>query len=112
MRHIDLWGNAPGNNPYDRLLCSIDPVSAILGGVLSGAAGLFGGGKGGGSTVVNNTTEPTPAPAPPPPASAPQGVKPGTKSKQPSFVGGVGGPTGGLDSGGPIRSGQKTLLGQ
>lgn len=114
MRDHDLWDTAPGSNLINRHLCAIDPITLSL---AIGAAGAFAGGMagGGGGTTTVNTPAPT-APAPPaPPASAPQGAKPGAKSKQATFLGSSATPGGGdgsLDSGGPIRSGQKTLLGQ
>lgn len=94
--------------------CLIDPVTAGIAALTGIAGGLFGGG-GGGSTTVNQAAAPAAPPPLAPPASAPQGVKPGTKSQQPTFLGSsasAGGQAPGLDSGGPVRSGQKTLLGQ
>jgi hypothetical protein len=77
-------------------LCSIDPMSAVLGGVLPA---LFGGG--------GAKAEAPPAPeAPPPQAPPPQ--KPQGNPKQSnsgsSFIGGIPTP--------PQSTGTKTLLGQ
>jgi hypothetical protein len=92
MRDHDLWGNAPGNNP-PTLLCSIDPVSAVLGGILPA---LFGGG--------GNKSAPAPTPTAPPPQAPPQQKPQGKQNtQQPTFMGGIPTP--------PPSTGQKTLLG-
>jgi hypothetical protein len=73
-------------------ICSIDPVSAALGGILPA---LFGGGN-------KSTTAPTPA-APPPQAPPQKTPAPKQNTQQPTFTGGIPTP--------PPTSGQKTLLG-
>lgn len=93
MRDHDLWGTAPGNivrSPF----CSVDPLTALTGGLF---AGLMGGSSGGSSSA--------PTPQAPPPQAPPQ-QKPQAKpaQQQPSFMGGIPTP--------PPSSGQKTLLGQ
>lgn len=90
----DLWGTAPGSNTPHHL-CSIDPISAAVGGILPA---LFGGG---------NKSAPAPTPeAPPPQAPPPQKPQgnPKQAGQQSSFIGGVPTP--------PPSTGQKTLLGQ
>ena len=81
------------DEPYG--LCTIDPLSAAVGGVLPM---LFGGGGG---------SAPAPTPAAPPPQPAPQQKptpKPQAAAAGSSFIGGVPTP--------PPSSGSKTLLGQ
>jgi hypothetical protein len=73
-------------------ICSIDPVSAALGGILPA---LFGGG---------NKSTPAPTPATPPPQAPPQQKPQGKQNtQQPTFMGGIPTP--------PPSTGQKTLLG-
>lgn len=92
MRHHDLWGTAPGNIVRSNV-CSIDPLSAAVGGILPA---LFGGGS---------QQQAAPKPEAPPPQAAPQ-QKPQAKqnTQQPTFMGGIPTP--------PPSTGQKTLLGQ
>lgn len=94
MRHIDLWVEDPASCYASRFVCSIDPLSAMVGGVLPA---LFGGSQGSGSA---------PAPQAPPPAAAPaKPPAPKQASQQgSSFIGGVPTP--------PPSAGGKTLLGQ
>jgi hypothetical protein len=73
-------------------ICSIDPMSAVLGGILPA---LFGGGS-------KQQTAPTPA-APPPQAPPQKSPAPKQNTQQPTFMGGIPTP--------PPTSGQKTLLG-
>lgn len=74
-------------------LCSIDPISAVLGGILPAIMG--GGGN----------QSPAPAPAAPPPQAPPQKTPaPKQQQQQSSFMGGI--PVA------PTSGGQKTLLGQ
>ena len=84
----------PHDEPHG--LCSIDPLSAVVGGIIPA---LFGGGKKSASTPA-----PVAPPAPPAPEQAPQprGNKEGAQS--PSFLGSV--PVA------PQSGGGKTLLGQ
>lgn len=91
MRDHDLWGNAPGNIIRSGL-CSIDPLSAAVGGILPA---LFGGG--------GKSEAPAPQ-APPPQAPPPQKPPQKTSTQQPTFMGGIPTP--------PPSTGQKTLLGQ
>ena len=77
-------------------ICSIDPLSAAVGGILPA---LFGGG--------GNKPAPAPEPvAPPPQAPPPRAPAPKQSSSTPgsSFIGGVPTP--------PPSTGGKTLLGQ
>jgi hypothetical protein len=72
-------------------LCTIDPFSAVLGGILP--AMLGGGGK-----------SEAPAPVAPPPQAPPTKTPaPKQQNQQPTFMGGIPTP--------PPTSGQKTLLG-
>lgn len=73
-------------------VCSIDPLSAVVGGILPA---LFGGGG-------KSSPAPTPQ-APPPQAPAQKTPAPKQTQQQPSFMGGI--PTA------PATAGQKTLLG-
>jgi hypothetical protein len=74
-------------------ICSIDPLSAALGGILPA---LFGGG--------GKESAPAPTPAAPPPQAPPQkSPAPKQNTQQPTFMGGIPTP--------PPTSGQKTLLG-
>jgi hypothetical protein len=84
--------------PYGH--CSIDPISAMVGGIIPA---LLGGGG-------SNNSAPAPAPAPlpttPPPQQQPVGSNRQTKPQQPSFLGAGATPM-------PQQTaGQKTLLGQ
>lgn len=94
MRHVDLWGTAPGNIEDSLRPCSIDPISAAVGGIIPA---LFGGG--------GKQQAAPPAPEAPPPQAAPQQKPQGKQSpQQPTFMGGIPTP--------PPSTGQKTLLGQ
>jgi len=73
--------------------CSIDPLSAAIGGIIPA---MFGGGDG---------STPQPAPQAPPPQAAPAQKPQGKQNQQqPTFMGGIPTP--------PPSTGQKTLLGQ
>lgn len=93
MRQHDLWGTAPGNIEDSLRPCSIDPISAAVGGIIPA---LFGGGG-------SQQAAPTPAapPAQPKPQQQPQSRQ---STQQPTFMGGIPTP--------PPVTGQKTLLGQ
>jgi hypothetical protein len=97
MRNHDLWGVAPGNNP-PTLLCSIDPISAVVGGILPA---LFGGGGSKGSSQAPTPSSPPAQTAPP---QAPDSGPKSTLPQKPTFIGGIPTP--------PAQTGQKTLLGQ
>ncbi len=76
-------------------LCSLDPISAAVGGILPA---LFGGG---------GKSEPAPTPQAPPPQAAPAKTPPpkqNTSTPGSSFIGGVPTP--------PPSTGGKSLLGQ
>lgn len=91
MRKFEQWIEDPASG----LLCSIDPLSAAVGGILPA---LFGGGS---------KPETPPTPQAPPPQAAPQAKpapKQSTQTPGSSFIGGVPTP--------PPSSGSKTLLGQ
>ena len=93
MRKFEQWIEDPASG----LLCSIDPISAAVGGLVTGAASIFGGSK----------PETPPTPQAPPPQAAPQAKpapKQSTQTPGSSFIGGVPTP--------PPSSGSKTLLGQ
>ena len=74
-------------------ICSIDPISAAVGGIIPA---LFGGGG-------KQQAAPTPE-APPPQAPPPQKPQGKQGVQQPTFMGGIPTP--------PPSTGQKTLLGQ
>jgi hypothetical protein len=86
----------PHDEPHG--LCSIDPISAVLGGIIPALIG-------GGGDKSTTTSAPAPAPSTPPPQQQPVGSKMQTKSQAPTFLGASATPQ-------PTQSSQKTLLGQ
>jgi hypothetical protein len=84
----------PDLTEFAPLRCSIDPISAAVGGIATGVMGLMGGG-GGGEAAATPAAPPPQAPAQKTPEKKPQ--------TQSTFVGGVPAP--------PPSTGQKTLLG-
>jgi hypothetical protein len=75
-------------------ICFIDPVSAMLGGIIPA---MFGGG--------GDKPPPAPTPVAPPPQAPPPSSPQSKKAvQQPTFLGGVPTP--------PPSTGQKSLLGQ
>jgi hypothetical protein len=87
---------------HERYLCSINPLEALVSGILPG---LFGGGGAPAAAAAPTPITPPPPTAAAPPAQNPTGsAKPANAGAQQSFIGAAATPQ--------QSSGQKTLLGQ